>query len=249
MIKTFSTALSFLTVYSLPWSGDASSTPRDMAASFASFPLVGAFLGLGGLIPALLLSSVAPALVSAAIVVIFHAVSTRGLHLDGLADLADGLGGGFSPERRLEIMKDSHIGAFGTIALILALLLKTVSIAALIEHHAWAGLVMAPLLSRLSMVLTAYRSPSARSQSGLGRLFLDHMSVGDVRLAAVWAAGLSFLPAPWLALAAVPVMLATVGALRFVTRRALGGVTGDVLGAASEITEALVLATAACVSG
>lgn len=248
MIKTFSTALSFLSVYRLPGAGEVSLTPEDMAASFASFPLVGVFLGVGGLIPALLLSSVAPALVPAVLVVIFHAVSTRGLHLDGLADLADGLGGGFTPERRLEIMKDSRIGAFGTIALILALLLKTVSIAALIEHHSWAGLIMAPLLSRFSMVLTAYGSPSARSQSGLGRLFLEHMKGSDVRLAAAWAACLSLLLAPGLALAALPVMLATVGGLRWVTKRTLGGVTGDVMGAVSEITEALVLATAACIS-
>jgi len=236
---TLPLALTFLTI--LPWPRLGRAEPQDLARSMFWFPWVGALLGLifwGAWVG---LDRILPGPGAAAVLLGLTVIITRGLHLDGLADTADGLGGGANPAERLRIMKDSRLGAFGAISLILILVLKFAFFLAWAEIGLGAILLLYPVVSRWGMVFLAYLSPYARPEGGLGQAMTTGVSPGVLSGATISALGLAFLTGGVqgliiLAGAAVAVWLAS---LYF--RKKLGGVTGDVLGAANELLEVLVL--------
>ena len=139
-------------------------TTEDVGRAAVFFPLVGAGIGAAQLGLWKLLDATLPPLLLAVLVVSFSAWATRGLHLDGLADFFDGLGGGRTREDVLRIMRDSRIGAFGAIALVLVLFTKVAAIegAALVL---WQALVLAPVFSRWSVVLLGFMLPYARESA------------------------------------------------------------------------------------
>jgi adenosylcobinamide-GDP ribazoletransferase len=243
MNSTLPLALTFLTKLPWPWQGPADA--GALARSMVWFPWVGAALGLMFWGAWAGLHKLLPAPAAAALLLTLSVWVTGGLHLDGLADTADGLGGGATPEAALTIMKDSRVGAFGVIGLILALLLKFslfLSLTAVPEGA--KALLLYPVLSRWAMVLLAYLSPYARAEGGLGQAMTLGVSPRILAGAGLSAGALSLLilGAPGLVLFGAAGALVWLGSLYF--RRRLGGVTGDVLGATNEILEVLVLAGA-----
>jgi adenosylcobinamide-GDP ribazoletransferase len=239
---TFPLALTFLTV--CPWPRFGEVTPGDLARSLFWFPWVGAILGLVFWVVGEALVGLFPLPAAAALLLALTVLLTRGLHLDGLADTVDGLGGGRTPEARLAIMKDSRLGAFGAVALVLALLLKFAFFLALFEHEGERSLLLFPVISRWGLVLLAALAPYARPGGGLGQAMTEGATRTRTLGATASALGLSFLAGGiagplMLALAA----LAVWGLSRFSKNR-LGGITGDVYGAVNEIVELLVLASA-----
>jgi adenosylcobinamide-GDP ribazoletransferase len=164
--------------------------------------------------------------------------------LDGLADLVDGVGGGYTPEKRLAIMKDSRIGTFGAAALILVLALKITALQALIQGDQWRALLLVPMLSRLGMVLGAYHSVYPRPEGGLGKTFCEELKAGHLLAATALACVAVVLIAPLAGAVLLMTLLGCVGVSRMLATRWLGGVTGDVLGALNEIAEALLLTVA-----
>jgi len=243
MKNTFPLALTFLTKLPWPWRGPAEAAA--LARSLFWFPLVGALLGLGFWGGWAGLYRLLPAPAAAACLLVLTVWITGGLHLDGLADTADGLGGGATAADALRIMKDSRVGAFGVLSLILALLLKFslfLSLAA--PTGGTRALLLYPVLSRWGMVLLAYLSPYARAEGGLGQAMTLGVSPPILAGASLSAGALSLLilGLPGLVLFGAAGALVGLGSLYF--RRRLGGITGDVLGATNEILEALVLAGA-----
>ncbi len=236
-------AVSFLTILCLPFAPSRAATPADLAGSFSWFPLVGLILGLCATAPAYLLAG-APPLMLAVLVTALLAFLTRGLHLDGLADVADGLGGGYTPERRLEIMKDSRTGPFGALALIFAVLFKVAALHTLILGHCWSGMLMAPVLSRLAMVLGAYQMPHARKVGGLATPFLENMTVRQLLVAGLLAVAITVCCDLKFAPLALGIIACCAWLARLLARRWLGGMTGDVLGALNEVAEVALLAAA-----
>jgi adenosylcobinamide-GDP ribazoletransferase len=218
----------------------------DLARSLPFFPLVGAALG-AVLVGAdrLLRGHLAPGLTAVALVALLAAL-TGGLHLDGLGDLFDALGGGRGDRARmLAIMRDSRIGAHGAIALTLALLAKVLATAQLVERDAsssWA-LFAAPVVARWAVVPLIVHFRYARPE-GLGRAFKGHAR-------AIHFAGATALTAAllaWTGPAAVGPTLAALGVALAVAvwlDRRLGGLTGDVYGAAIELAELAWLVAAA----
>jgi adenosylcobinamide-GDP ribazoletransferase len=247
MLHQFSLALSFLTILRLPLISPGVAGSEQLARSFSWFPLVGTILGGCWLLTALLLRTVAPPLLLAALLTTLMAVLTRGLHLDGLADLADGVGGGYTPERRLQIMKDSCVGTFGALALILAIALKVAALDTLLTGRGWwPELLLIPTFSRCAIVLGAYKSTYARLEGGLGKPFCDHLQAPQVLAVSVYTLAAGLALAPRMSAILFAVVLLCVLLMRGLTRRWLGGITGDVLGAINEITEVALLSTAAC---
>jgi adenosylcobinamide-GDP ribazoletransferase len=243
MNSTLPLALTFLTKLPWPWRGPADETA--LARSMFWFPWVGAVLGLifwgawAGLHRAL------PVPAAAALLLTLTVWITGGLHLDGLADTADGLGGGRTPEEALAIMKDSRVGAFGVISLILGLVLKFSLFLSLATQTTVAGvLLLFPVISRWSMVLLAYLSPYARAEGGLGQAMTLGVSPRVLLGASLSAGGLTLLilGAPGLVLFIAAGALVWLGSLYFHHR--LGGITGDILGATNEFVEIMVLAGA-----
>jgi cobalamin 5'-phosphate synthase/cobalamin synthase len=154
-------AVSFLTL--VPVTSGRSVCAEDIGRSARWFPLVGALIGCVYVIVLRAFSPVFPALVVAVLILITEALLTGALHLDGLADMADGFGGGRTREDVLRIMRDHAIGAYGAMALILLVVLKGASIAALIDRHrADPYLIVAPALGRWSGVFLTNLLPYAR---------------------------------------------------------------------------------------
>ncbi|NQT94725.1 MAG: adenosylcobinamide-GDP ribazoletransferase, partial [Lentisphaerae bacterium] len=176
---------------------------------------------------------------------------TRSLHLDGLSDWADGFWGGFNKDRVLAIMKDSNLGTFGTVALVWVLLGKWIAMARLVEQGEWAWVIGAFTISRTMQVVLAAAHPYARTEEGTGSPFVTHATTSHANWAlagaAILLAVVSGRSLSWpLVLAGAWVVTRLFGLW---CGRRVGGVTGDLLGACSEMTELLVLLSGAILVG
>lgn len=212
----------------------------DQARTAWAWPLA----GLAVAAPACLLGALAigaglPATVSAGLVLAAQVMLSGAMHEDGLADSADGLWGGATRERRLEIMRDSRIGSYGVLALILSVGLRWAALSGLIAAGAWGAVLAAAVLSRAGMPALMAALPRARTDGlshGVGR-----PGRGAVRGAVALAVALALICTGWAALtAALGAALAVVG-MGALARAKLGGQTGDILGAAQQVAEIVAL--------
>ncbi|BCS55223.1 adenosylcobinamide-GDP ribazoletransferase [Geobacter sp. SVR] len=237
-MRLYLIAMQFLTIIPLPF--DTRCQKEDLGRATALFPLAGLTIGvllagLNWLIAARLPRPLADALLITALTVI-----TGALHLDGLADVCDGLAARGSRERFLTIMKDSHVGAAGAVAVALGLLLKWQALLAVPAELKWQALLFFPILSRFCQVQTIVRARAARSD-GLGSAFADTADMGRI----VIAAGIT-LAAAWLlmgpkGLATLALLALLTWLLRIWSHRRLGGITGDVIGCINELNEIVAL--------
>jgi adenosylcobinamide-GDP ribazoletransferase len=232
-------ALAFLTIVPVR-SGDPG--PRGLAGAAACFPLVGALVGaLAGATRALGADAFGP-LTASVLAVLVLTLVTGALHLDGLADTADGLGArGGGRERRLAVMRDSATGVFGVLALLGWMLLLTSALASLADHDALVALIAAGAASRWALLLHAAAAAPARAD-GLGAAFRAPAAAGVVATVTAAAAALLACGAlPGLAALAAAALAAL--AVTAYARRMLGGRTGDTLGATAALADAAVLLT------
>lgn len=203
-----------------------------------SWPLAGVLVAGLSLCAALLALPAGPG-IAAAVALGGQALLTGAMHEDGLADSADGLWGGWDRARRLEIMKDSHIGTYGVLALFVIGLIRWSALATLIGGEAWLALIAIGAASRASIAVVITVLPNARG-AGLSQ------SVGrppswSAWLAVIIGAGALSALAGWAGMAALLALtLATLG-LCMLARAKIGGQTGDILGAAQQLSEAAAL--------
>lgn len=234
MINDLRTAFSFLTI--LPVRTVENPQP---GRSFAYFPLVG--LVIGGILFACawLLEGITEE-IHAFIVLALWVVLSGGLHLDGFADSCDGLLATTQAERRLEIMKDPHVGSWALLGVVLLLLGKWSAL----QNIDPMVLIVAPVLGRWAMVLAAYAFPYARV-TGVGAYFRNGLERSQVTVASVLAItivaiyALTTRPQFVLAILLPPVTVYLIG--KWAAARLGGGLTGDVYGALCELIELLTL--------
>ncbi len=225
-------ALGFLTTFPLPAS--ACRTPAPVGLAW--FPCVGLVLGsLLVLANQLLVWCRVDPLVTGILLTALLAWLTGGLHLDGLADTADGFAGSRDQARRLEIMKDSRIGAMGSLTLSLLVMLKAAALARPGVRD--AALLLGPVCGRLHLVFTLYLLPGARP-GGLGEQFQTHATVAALVFAlfTAIATGL-FLLSPIVTALTFAVTLVITVSFHALCRAKISGMTGDTLGAGCELTE------------
>jgi adenosylcobinamide-GDP ribazoletransferase len=223
-------ALQFLTL----WPIKRGFTSQEIGHSSAYFPVIGLLLGsilmgLNYLLNFLLPPALVKILLLGALVLM-----SGGLHLDGLADTLDGMAGHRTPERRLEIMRDSRIGGFGAMGLVLFLLIEYVALNSVQAKWLPFALLLAPVLSRWAVVNALFAYPYARPD-GLGKAFKEAVNWQQFWIATLIAtavavglfrlAGLVVMAFTWLVF--------TLTALYF--RRQIKGLTGDTYGAINEI--------------
>ncbi|MDU8927498.1 adenosylcobinamide-GDP ribazoletransferase [Alisedimentitalea sp. MJ-SS2] len=204
-----------------------------------AWPLVGAVVAmLAAILAKIVLTLGLPAPIAALLALSLMVIVTGAMHEDGLADVADGFWGGPDRARRLEIMKDSRIGAYGVIALILSLGLRGLALvslgAALIP-----GLFVSALLSRAAMAHVMQALPNARD-TGLSHS-TGRPGTAAVALAAGISGFLALLISGWAGVWAILATLVAMLACAAIARAKIGGQTGDVLGATQQITEIAVL--------
>ncbi len=220
---------------------------RTLAQAIWAAPLVGVAVGLiAGLAYVLALSLGVPVPVAAALALAATMLATGCLHEDGLSDVADGFGGGKTRERKLEIMRDSRIGAYGASALLMSALIRWSAIAALANPlYACSALIAAHAASRALLPAFMHLAPPARQDglgAGAGTVAADTayiaLAVGAVALLALGVSGL---------VAAAIVLALVFYGFRALCLRQIGGQTGDTLGALQQAGEIAVLVVAAAI--
>jgi cobalamin 5'-phosphate synthase/cobalamin synthase len=233
------TALAFLTRIPVR---EADATPEAIGRSTSLFPLVGAALGVVNLLVLWIVRRLLPSTLTATVMALTGILLTGALHFDGLADMADGFGGGRTRDDVLRIMRDHHIGTYGAIALVLTLLSQVVAIASLIERDiAGRAVIIAPTVSRWAMVVLAWRLPYARpEEAGLGRALTDHVRDRDVWGSTSLVLVIAVVVAGWSGIVSLGVTAMLTAGLGLVCWRRIGGLTGDTLGADAVLCETIV---------
>lgn len=250
-LRLFFIALQFFTRLPIPrWVGFE---PQWQHHASRYFPAVGLVVaGITGGVYALA-ALVLPPAVAVLLSTVAGIYATGAFHEDGFADTCDGLGGGYTRERALEIMKDSRIGAYGAIGIGLMLAVKCASLAALPKYAALGALLAAHPLSRLFSCALIWRMDYAREQ-GKAKPLAQEMRNGEFAIATLTAIlpaalvlHLGWLEPRALAIGVAGMLLATIWMARLLQRR-LGGYTGDCLGAVQQLSEAVFyLGVLACV--
>ncbi len=216
-------------------------TARGAKAAWA-YPLAGALIAmLAGCVAQIALWLGLPVALVAGLTLGTLVITTGALHEDGLSDSADGLWGGWDTARRLEIMKDSRIGAYGVIALVLGLGLRWQALTVLLDTAPWATLLVAAVISRASMVPMMAALPNARA-TGLSQS-VGRPAVQTALLACLIAAVISLILLGFSALIVIAVTALITLGCAWIAKAKIGGQTGDILGATQQLTEIAVLLT------
>ena len=239
-MSRFLNAVRFLTIFPIQrW---AAPTSEQMGTSMVFFPFVGTILGLILVLAARILAGVFPPGVLGAILVGLLIVMTGGLHWDGVADTFDGLAGAQGDRSRmLAIMKDARIGAIGVLSLVFLITFKIVLLAEL--PLAWwkPALILMPMIGRFLQVELAAWGRYARPEEGTGKAFVEGVTARDFWIALVGVALISVLASGWVGLGILILCLLYGYGVKVFFQGKIGGVTGDILGMASETGEILVL--------
>lgn len=239
MYQAFVTAFRTLTIIPIP-----GKDTDNYASSLAYFPLTGAFLA-GILIAAhYLLRWIFAEIHSgteAFALVTLYTLLTGAMHLDGLADVADATGCRGDIEKKLQVMKDPRIGAFGAIALIFALLGQWIAVTRLIESNLIINLIAAFCLSRLVIVDLAVSNPYARKSGGTGQPFVENATRTHFFYSLILCAFVLIVSNGVPLLIFIPVAWVMSKMLGWIYRKNFGGVTGDILGASLVIVELLFI--------
>ncbi|MFK5949548.1 MAG: adenosylcobinamide-GDP ribazoletransferase [Methylococcales bacterium] len=234
-MNSFLLAFQLLTIIPINYAFVAND--KQLGHSSLFYPVVGFFIG-GSLVTTALLLTTIPIQVQAALILMLWVLLTGGLHLDGLADCADAWVGGLaSQQRSLEIMKDPASGPIAVITLILVLLLKWTLISYLLEQKDFYILFITPMLGRLSILLLMLSTNYIRF-AGMAAKLVNHLpksSAYTVSLIGL-VVGLYYL-----GIFSIVFMLLTLLLIVYQANKRLGGVTGDVYGAAVELVEVSIL--------
>ncbi len=234
------TAFVFLTRLPIPVKGEIKES--TLASSTAYFPIVGLALG-GGMVLILRLTIFLPLTINIFLSLLFLVIVTGGLHLDGFMDTLDGLGCGGNRERILEVMKDSRVGAFGAVGVSLLILFKFL----LVWELGMSGKDLLPLLismavvSRWSMVLVMYKNTYPRLKGGLGRAFIEQITLKELLISTFLSLAIFHYFFNYSAIYFLLVIAFVSFLIRYYFKSKLGGVTGDVLGFTNETMETVFL--------
>jgi len=236
-MRRFLIALQFLTI--LPIRIKSKILAEDFGKSLLFFPAVGVLIGVM-LTLALFLLKFLPTLVIGAFILVLSIIITGGIHLDGFADTCDGFYGNRPKERTLEIMRDSKVGVMGVIGIVSLLLLKFSLIVNISQGVLWKILIVMVVFGRWSQVLACYISEYARKE-GKAKYFVEYASGDEFRIGTFFTLVLFFVllglkGVVLFAFSLVPVILFINYA-----KKKIGGMTGDTIGAASEVSEIIIL--------
>ncbi len=236
-------AIQFLTRLPVP-SPKRIPTAEDQGRSMLYYPLVGGVIGLL-LLLTLQLASTADPLLQAVLVLFVWVLVTGGLHIDGLADVADAwVGGQGDRERTLHLMKDPTCGPIAVAAVVLVLLLKMAALQSLLAHQLWSLVLLAPVLGRASLIATFIYLPYVRPQ-GLGAEMAAKLPRRPGRIVLIATACIAVLIWQALGFWIMTSVFLCFLLLRHLLLGRLGGSTGDTAGAVCELTETVVLVSAA----
>ncbi len=238
-IRTFALAIHFLT--RIPTGVDVDYSPERLLDASRYYPLVGAIVGLVAALAFFVASLFLPTLVAVIIATAATALLTGGFHEDGLADTFDGVSGAHTRERSLEIMRDSRIGTFGALALILVITLKIAALTSLSENQTIIiALIAAHIISRTSIVIVQATSTYAREEGFAGTNDQAPSPINSIiasLIAVVTIVAVALILSPISALWSIAGAIVGHVLIRLYFQPKLKGHTGDTLGATQQVTE------------
>ena len=228
-------ALQFLTI--IPVNHSFTASDRQLGNSILFYPVIGLLIGIILAFSSVMLANI-PLQIQSAIILILWVLLTGGLHLDGLADCADAWVGGLgSKERSLEIMKDPTAGPIAVVVLVLLLLLKYLLISTILEQQALAVLVMTPVMGRLAILILMLSTRYIRT-AGLGEKLVANLPISKTKAMSLSGILISIY---YLGIIPIGFMLLILCLVSYQAKKRIGGVTGDVYGAAVELVEVSIL--------
>lgn len=236
-MKRFLIALQFLTI--LPVTIKSEIKNEDFGKALLYFPLIGLLIGFLLSATALLFGFL-PDLVKGVLILTASIVITGSIHLDGFADTCDGFYGSKPKEKILEIMRDSRIGVMGVVGVVILLLLKLSLIASIPQDVLWKSLIMMAVFSRWSQSFACYISSYAR-EKGKAEYFIEYASKKDCLIGCIFTVA-TFVLLAHLA-GAIILILSLLPVLLFInySKKKIGGMTGDTIGATNEVAEIAAL--------
>ena len=212
----------------------------DLSASAIYFPLVGGLVGCVGALVYVWAGTSFPLPIAVILSMLAVVIVTGGLHEDGLADAADGLGGGATKERALEIMRDSRIGVYGALALWFALTMRFAAFSAMAyspDAPLWKVMILAPAFSRCTALALLVTCDYVRSESATSGPFIKGIPMRALQMSGLILVALAVLFCGGAGLAVALLAASATYICRTYFIRRLGGVTGDCIGAAVQVTE------------
>lgn len=237
-MRGFILAWEFLTIIPLTRNRDV--RPEELAASMAYFPLVGLILGIILSVSNIGFLKVLPDSIVDAILIAELILLTRGLHIDGFVDTIDGLVGGKTKEDILNIMRDHRVGALGVVGVIMLIMIKYLSLNSLPPAYKNLALIAMPVMSRWLQSLFTNILPYAR-QDGMGKAFVDGVRGRQAGIATIFAALVLIFLFKFNAILIMVLMAIVTYFMGIYFKKTLGGITGDVIGAVSEVNEVFFL--------
>ncbi len=237
-MNSFLIALQFITT--VPIKKELKYSERDIAHSMIYYPVVGTILGLVLVLINIIGTQFLPNLVRDSLLLIFFVLITGGIHLDGLVDSFDGFFGGKNKKEILSIMRDSSIGVYGVLVVVLLLLFKFTLLRELPINRRNIILIIVPTISRWAMVLAVYLFPYARKE-GFGKAHKLYLNKKHVLAATIWVLLLTLILFFWKGALVLGVSFLIIWLIgKFVTKK-IEGLTGDNYGAINEIMEVVIL--------
>lgn len=237
-MKKFLTALGFLTIIPVKYKLKGE---EEFALSMVYFPLVGLLIGMILVFINFILNLIFPKIVVDALILIILIILTGSLHIDGFADTCDGFFSFKSKDEILNIMKDSRMGMFGLVGVISLILLKFASLYSLNYEAKSYALLLAPVFGRFAMVFITRIGKFARE--GLGELYVKYINKKIVLITSLITVIItiivSLLLHRWKGIFIIPVVLLVCIAIKNYSKKKIDGITGDVIGAAGELTETI----------
>ena len=238
MINKFLLAVQFITT--IPVKKELNYKEKAIANSMLFYPMIGSLLGLILVGTDYLAQLYLPASVTNSLLIILLSIITGGIHLDGLMDSSDGIFSGQKRDKILVIMRDSRVGAFGVLVVVLILILKFSLFLELVEPYRSKTLILFPTLARWAMVYAAFNYSYARKE-GLGRAYAKELTKTSFIIATVWTVILAII---LFKLEGVIILFFSWCSLCVILKRInqkLNGLTGDNYGAVNELIEVIVL--------
>lgn len=247
MMKKLLIALQFLTIFPIGIfikDKESETSEEDLGRSMVYFPFAGLLISFLLVVSSFILNPL-PRLVSGVIILIISIIISGGIHLDGLADTCDGFYGNGSKEKVLEIMRDSRVGVMGVIGIVFILLLKFSLLVSIPQSLLWKALIMMIVFGRWAQNLACYASCYARSK-GKAKCFIEYADRGEFFKATLFTLVLFLLIMGLKGL--ILFAISVVPVLMFIkyTKKKIGGMTGDTIGAVNEIAEAGMLLFILC---
>ena len=244
MLCDLAAAFILLTRIPIPWARLNPTNPElkpNINRSLWAFPLVGFCVSvIGAMVFTFSLALHLPSLLAAALAILAMIFTTGGYHEDGLADVADGFGGGREKDRKLEIMRDSWVGTYGIIALVMSLVLRVITLGYMSLSLAIAALLVTGALSRFWMLCTLKAMAPARKagSSAAAGIPQNH----HILIAAAFSLGVCFLLLPvTYVFPVIAVAFVAFLVVSLISHQQIGGHTGDVLGTVQQVTEIAIL--------